>query len=154
MPNIDWNIVVSILTALGIFEAIRRTLLFWLDNNVIKRNLEIREIAERALVYCNDLKLRNFEEPLPIEVVRQLRLDITKIDHWDKQLGDDLMTLINYPWMIKTFHDNSLRDQSGEYQKQMIKYHTELHDRVDKLVKKLNRLRYKPIFEFSKSHFR
>ena len=151
MFNIDWNIVVSILAALGIFEVVKRTLLFWLDNNVIKRNLEIRDIAERALVYFNNLKLRNFEEPLPVEDVRQLRLDITKIDQWDKNLGDDLMTLINYPWMIKIFHDNSLHDQSGEYQKQMIKYHTELHDRVDKLVKKLNRLRYKPIFELSRS---
>lgn len=149
MLNINWNLVASILTALGIFEFIKRLLFFWLDNNLIKRNLEIREIAERALIHCNNLKLRNFEEPLSIDDVRQLRLDITKIDQYDKKLGDALMALINDPILIKTFYQNSLHADGNEYLKLMNKYHRELHDKIDKLVPKLNQLRYKPIFEVS-----
>lgn len=152
MISFDWNLifntVFSILTALGIFEAIKRILFFWLDNNLIKRNLEIRAIAERALSYCNDLKLINFQEPLSLADRRQLRLDVTKVDSWNKQLGDELMELINYPFLIKTFHENSKHDPTGEYLKLMVKYHTEIHDKVDKLVIKLNKLRYKPIIEF------
>jgi hypothetical protein len=81
MFSINWTIVISVFTALGFFEIVKRLLLFWLENNFIKQNVEIREIAERALAYCNDLKLRNFEAPLSKDEIRQLRLDITKIDH-------------------------------------------------------------------------
>lgn len=151
MLKIDWGIVLSILTALGIFELIKRTLIFWLENNIFRKNLEIRDIADRALVYCNNLKLRNFEEPLSIDEVRQLRLDITKIDSMDKSLGDNLMALINDPWLIKIYHQNSLNDQSGEFIKLMTQCHTELHNKIDRLVPKLNRLRYKPILEINMS---
>lgn len=148
MFMVDWTIVYSVVTALGLFEIVKRVLIFWFENNVIKRNLEIRAIAERALVYCNSLKLRNFEAPLSTDEIRLLNLDISKIDQWDKKLGDELMTLINYPVLIETFYKNSLYD--NEYRKLMIQYHKELQDKVDKLVPVLNQLRYKPVIEIGK----
>ncbi len=148
MLKIDWNIVVSILTALGIFEIIKKILLFSLENNLIKRNLEIREIAERALNYCNWLKLRNFEQPLGYEETAKLTLDILKVDSFDKKLGDDLMHLVNNPRMMNILYNDK---DGGERNRDFInKLHKEVYEINERLTEKLNYLRYKPIIQVGK----
>jgi hypothetical protein len=136
----NWNLVISILTALGIFEIIKKLLSFSFENNLIKRNLEIREIAERVLTWSSWLKLRNFEQSLPPAVANQLYLDIFKIEDIDKELSGDIMRLINYPQMNVFLHE-SLDKQPQNMD--IIRDNCEkCHNMTDKLNKKCNKLRY------------
>lgn len=145
----NWEIVISIITALGIFEIFKKFLFFGFEKTLIKKNLEIREIAERALK-CNVwLKERNFEEPLESSVRSQLLLDICKIEEFDKDLADNLMRLINNPLMMKILYEDK---NGGERHRKLISIlHKETCEVSKKLNKKLNYLRYYPIIDWRKT---
>ena len=131
----NWSLISNIITALGLFE-------------IIKRNLEVRGIAERVLTWSSWLKLRNFERPLPPAIANQLYLDIFKIEDVDKELSQDIMRLINYPQMNSFLH-KSLDKQPQNMD--IIQDNCEkCHDMTDKLNKKCNKLRYQPIIDIKK----
>lgn len=138
----NWEIVVSILAALGLFEAVKLLLHFWLKETLIARNLEIRKIANNALEALVWLKERNFETPLPRQVERELVLGIHKIDSYDKDLGDKLMKIVNSPRFIEILYKSG-----GEKNRKLItEIHKDVYKTGDYLSKKLSKLRYKSIF--------
>lgn len=140
------QIIISVLIALGIFEAVKKILLFFIDNTVIKRNLEIREIATRVQDCLSWLKLSNFEQPFAVDITSQLYSDIAKMEEEDKELADNIMVLINYPRMTEFLYKNG-----GEKNRELITdYHNELTTLAPKLNKKLNKLRYKPLLKIGK----
>jgi hypothetical protein len=141
----NWGLIISVLTALGLFEILKKIFNFSVENNLIKRNLEIREIANRVLEWSSWLKFRNFEQPLPLEISNQLYIDIFKIQDIDKKLSEDIMRLINFPQMNAFLYKN-LDKQPGNMD--IIHENCKLcHDMTDKLNKKCNKLRYQPILE-------
>lgn len=144
----DWNLVITIITALGIFEVIKKIFNFVLENNIIKRNLEIREIAERVLEWSSWLKLRNFEGPLPLEITNKLYIDVFKIESFDKHLSQDIMRLINFPQMNSFLYKNVKKQPENM---KLIRDNCErLHDMTNKMNKKCNKLRYLPIVDIQK----
>lgn len=137
------ELVISIVTSLGIFEALKLILNHWLKETVIAKNLEIRKISDNALKSVVWLKERNFETGLPRDVESLLVLDVHKIDGYQKNLGDKLMQIINYPRMIEILYKNG-----GEKNRDLItKLHKDVTKTSDYLTKELSRLRYKPLFE-------
>lgn len=144
----NWGLIFSIITALGIFEFVKKIVNFGLENNFLRKNLEIREIADRALKYSVWLKERNFEEPLSSDARSQLNLDICKIEEFDEELAENLMRLINNPLMMGFLYKDK---NGGERHRQLINMlHKELSDKNRALNRKLNHLRYKPIIDWSR----
>lgn len=148
---INWNLVISILTALGIFEAIKTIIMFMVVNNFIKKNLEIREISERALKILVELKNSQFTKPLDEETKKTLYLDVHKIMDLDQELSRDFMMMINMPVMIETLRTNDSRSGFNQNTKVILDFQHKMLDKSDKLVPKLNKLRYKPIIDFNPS---
>ena len=148
----NWNLIFSILTALGIFEGIRIVVIYSIKNNYIKKNVEIREIADRLLKSLIWLKEKQFTEPLDFNIKGKLYLDVHKIQDFDKELSEDIMMMINVPVVIETLR---LSDKKTGYNlnanaKVILDYQMRMLDRSEKLVPKLNRLRYQPVIDFTK----
>lgn len=135
----NWELIFEIIIALGIFRIIERILFFALENNIIKRNLEIREIATRVMKSASWLKIKSFEKPLPPEIIEQLHFDLTKIEDFDAEFATDIMKLINYPLII-SFHANTTHEWET-----VKKYGDELYEIINRVNKRCSKLRYKPL---------
>lgn len=148
MISINWNLVTSILAALGIFKAVELVVVFSVENNLIKRNLEIRDTASRIIQWTSWLLARNFEIPLPEEAKNQLHLDSIKLLSVDGELSEDVMLLINVPVLIEFWGCNPGSDH--EDLASMRKFHQMISSRSEIIIAKCNQLRYKPIVDHKK----
>ncbi|MBI3980741.1 hypothetical protein HY345_01965 [Candidatus Microgenomates bacterium] len=146
---VDWNLVYSFLTALGIFEAIKIILIYFVQNNYLKKNVEIREISDRVLTSLIWLKEKQFTQPLELDIKSKLYLDVHKIQDFDKSLSEDIMMMINVPVVIETLRSNDEKTGYEQNAAVILGYQHTMLDRSEKLVPKLNKLRYQPIIDLS-----
>lgn len=144
----DWNLIFNIVTALGVFEAVKRTLLYFLEDNVFKRNRERREIADLALKAMAKLLRKQFMEPLDEPTYNKIYESVHIVEGEDKKLAGDLMLMLNVPTLIKTRLDDQNRAGYDLHNKEIYSDQMKMYELSQALIPKLREMRYEFLVKF------
>lgn len=145
--KIEWNLVFSILTALGFFEIIKQFVQHYLKHDLFGKNHEIRKTATRVQKFLVKLRCEDFKNPISGKDKEVLILDVMRIADGDKAFTTGIMQLINIPVSIKTHRDNS--QTNPEEAKTAVEETRRLYDLTEDLNKKCNYYRKLPLFDIS-----
>jgi len=147
IKQMNWNLVVNIFIALGLFEVVKKIIFHYIDNNIIKRNIEIREISNRFMDYCLQLKQSEFRHELSREKYDQATIDIIKFRALDNDVASSMSWLILAP-TIFTAEKQIAKFQPIDEQ-QTTEYINNLIKTADTMIDKCNKYRYQPIVNVS-----
>lgn len=141
--NMNLDLIISIVTALGIFEVIKRTLLYFWDNNILRHNQERREIADLALRAMAKLMRGQFMIPLPEDITLKLYEGVHIIDGEDKKMASNFMQMINAPVIIQTLLESQKKSgYSDLHSKEIHDWQMRMYDMEQELMPILRKMRY------------
>jgi large-conductance mechanosensitive channel len=143
--KIDWNLAVTIFTAFGVFEVVKKLIFYYLDNNVIKRNIEIREIAERFMNCCVQLKESGFRQDLTKEQYDQTTRDIAKFRSFNDEVSTSMAWLIIAPTVFTV--EKTIKHFQPLDKQQADAYTNSLIDTANTIIEKCNKYRFQPIIK-------
>ena len=144
------DLILAIAGGLGLFEAGKLLILHFVRDSVIKRNLDIRAIAERFSTWTAWLKLRNFEQTLPQDVEIQLNHDALRLRKYHKLIADGMFELMRSPTHNALLY-RIFKEKPDELFKELSKSAKRHNSMADTIIEMCEDLIYKPIWDYKKT---
>lgn len=140
----NWEIVVSILTSLGIFKVVDLLLTYFFKDTLIAKNIEFRKAANRLLERIVESKAGNHEYVFDNKTMGQIYFDIEVINEINEELSKDIRNVFSYPYMIH------IMMRLDDYAERIVKYEEELANLEETSIKRLKKIRYLSLFKTKK----